>query len=182
MREAQHGSASLRNVALGSRPCTVLIGDGHVKMADLPSERAANTRLGRAVWGNVFVGGLGLGLFVEPMLRNPQVRSLTIAEIDPDVAALVAPYLPVSPRLSLIVGDVLALAAPFQQHGALFDCIHFDIWLGTVVTAHGAWLGDYAQHLREFDQLRRVWSPLLTDDPAAMMTAWIGGRLRALRS
>lgn len=55
--------------------------------------------------GDVLVGGLGLGLVVHALVRNPEVKKITVLEIEPDVIKLVGPLLPKDDRIKIVEDD-----------------------------------------------------------------------------
>lgn len=99
-------------------------------MSDTAEERRDHSFALHRTTGDVLVGGLGLGLFALAAMLKPEVESVTVIEINPEVVALVEPYLrraagDCADKLTVIVADVFAWKPP---KGAAWDCMWFDIW------------------------------------------------------
>lgn len=101
-------------------------------MVDDPPQWWMMQKYARESSGYVLVGGLGLGLVVHELVRNPKVTNIVVAEADPDVIRLVGPLLPSDERLSVCHKEF--------QHYALLetsDCdppwsrIIVDLWVGS---------------------------------------------------
>ncbi len=79
--------------------------------------------------GHVLIGGLGLGLVVESLLRTPDatVERITVVEKSPEVIELVAAHLleRYQGRLEVIEADVFTWQPP---EGAHYSVIWHDIW------------------------------------------------------
>ena len=84
---------------------------GSVMMSDTDMELRTNYHAVRDARGDVFIGGLGLGMITLPILKKPEVTSVTVVELNPHVIALVEPSLrkaagPDAQKLTVIEGDV----------------------------------------------------------------------------
>jgi spermidine synthase len=101
-----------------------LIIDGSVVMSDTDMEKRSNTRVINNAHGNVLIAGLGLGMIILPLLENPEVKSITVIEKNPDVIKLVYPYLK-SDKLTVINADIFEWK---PDKNSRYDCIYFDIW------------------------------------------------------
>lgn len=55
--------------------------------------------------GNVLVAGLGLGLVIHELVKNPNVTHITVVDREPDVIALVALLLPQDSRIEIVESD-----------------------------------------------------------------------------
>lgn len=79
--------------------------------------------------GHVLINGLGLGLVVEAMLRNPvrQVEHMTVIELSEDVIRLVGSYLAerYGSRLRIVQDDAFAWRPP---ENARFTVVWHDLW------------------------------------------------------
>jgi spermidine synthase len=77
----------------------------------------------------VLVGGLGLGYTVRALLADPRLRSVIVAEIEPDLVswmhAGLVPSVLDDPRVSVVVSDVRAVIA--AEPDASLDGILLDV-------------------------------------------------------
>ncbi len=93
-------------------------------MSDTPAERYDHAPFVRAAKGDVLISGLGLGMCIGAVLKKPEVSSVTVVEVDPDVIALVAPHYTDS-RLSIVNADAREWTPP---KGRRFGAVWHDIW------------------------------------------------------
>lgn len=162
--QMKYGRGSCR---IGDVHAMLLVG-GTLWMSDTHDEQRDHiSALGHAR-GSVLVGGLGLGMVTLAMALKEEVRQVTVLETNPDVIALVEPYLHAAlagmgldpGRIRVIQADVLTWKPPKD---VLFDAIWMDIWANLCVddlkaharlarkfsrkkTAEG-WFGCWAHHL-----------------------------------
>lgn len=129
--EAEARFAMLR-AAIGHPDEAVLAGDyvglyvGHtLMMSDTQHEQRTSRAFVEAATGDVLIAGLGLGMVVVPLLKKPQVKSIVVVEKEPEVVALVGPYVATDHRVLLCVGDIHKWSPP---RGTKYDTIFFDIW------------------------------------------------------
>jgi len=92
-------------------------------MSDTQMERATNHDIVRQARGDVLIIGLGLGMVPYALCRKPEVTSVTVLELEPEVIALVAPHV-THKKLRVICAD--GRQPPLR--GRLFDTIYLDIW------------------------------------------------------
>lgn len=100
----------------------LLVGGG-VMMSDTQMEQDSNRRVVQAATGNVLIAGLGLGMILHPMAAKPEVTSITVLELSPDVIKLVGHTVPA--KVQVIEADVFTWQPP---RGVKYDTIYFDIW------------------------------------------------------
>lgn len=117
------------DLPLEAGPIAQLYVDGQLMMSDGLHEKQTNEEFVRQARGDVLVVGLGIGMVLVPILRKPDVRTVTVLEKSRDVIDLVWPQLekyvgPESSKLGIVLGDVFEYPAPEEQ----FDVIYFDIW------------------------------------------------------
>ena len=103
---------------------THLTRNGKLVMSDTPAERRDHLAFVRAATGDVLISGLGLGMCLAACLRKPDVTSITVIEIDPDVIALVGPHYN-DPRVTIINADAMAWK---PEKGKTFGAVWHDIW------------------------------------------------------
>lgn len=108
-------------------------------MSDSPQERYEVVPAIKACRGNVLVGGLGLGMYVQMLHKNTRVRHITVVELEPDIISLVAPSLPEGVRV--IQADLFQFVANcnWSWNNAIYD-----IWSPT---SEGSFFG-YVMPLR----------------------------------
>lgn len=82
--------------------------------------------------GIVAVAGLGMGLFAHAAAAKPEVERVIVAEIDPDVIALVTGSIALSPKIHIVCCDAASgdFRASIRAHiGARqVDYLFADIW------------------------------------------------------
>ena len=98
-----------------------------VVMSDTPAEIRDHLNFMYRAEGDVLVNGLGLGLVIEGLMSNPNVKHVTVIEISSDVIQLVAGYLKsrYDGQLSIIHADALEWKSP---KGKVYNCVWHDIW------------------------------------------------------
>lgn len=101
--------------------------NGALVMSDTDMEWRTNLPFLHAARGRVLIGGLGIGFILVPLLRKPEVESVTVVEKHQDVIDLVLPYV-AQPTLTVKCGDIHVYRK--QLNGDKFDSIYFDIWPG----------------------------------------------------
>ncbi len=142
--ESTHGTAKVEHfeVTKGASMMTALRGGrdfvapgkyarlrvgGKLFMSDTRWERISNTDVVRHAHGHVLIAGLGLGMILVPILRKPEVLSVTVLEKSADVIALIAPHFNDS-RLNIINADVFEWKPP---KGSRWNVVYFDVWADT---------------------------------------------------
>lgn len=97
-------------------------------MSNTTMEVLTNRPIIRAARGDVLVNGLGLGMVLAAILQKPEVRHVTVVELDKDVIALVGPHFAEAQskgRLTIVHHDCFTYQPP---KGARFDAVWHDIW------------------------------------------------------
>lgn len=77
--------------------------------------------------GDVFIGGLGIGMVNEFLINAPNITSVTIVENSQDVIDLVWPYCAKDNRFTLIKADIETWTPPANSH---WNIMWFDTWCG----------------------------------------------------
>jgi len=106
------------------RYARLLVG-GHTVMSDTDLEHRTNFEVVRKAQGDVLIAGLGLGMILWPIVAKPEVRSVLVVELRPEVIALVGPHLPRKKLRMVVEGDIYTWRPP---KGTKYDTIYFDIW------------------------------------------------------
>jgi len=101
---------------------------GECVMEDTPFELRTHLQFMLRARGRVLITGLGLGCVVRGCLANPAVEHVLCIERDTSVLKLVAPYMPQTKRLTIIVADAVKWCAETENE---FDCAWHDIWSDT---------------------------------------------------
>lgn len=110
--------------ALVTGEYTRLTCNGAVIMSDTPHEMRDHEPIVRRARGHVLINGLGLGMVLGAVMRKPDVETVTVVELDPDVIALVAPHY-TAPNVTVVEGDALTWKPP---RGARYEAVWHDIW------------------------------------------------------
>lgn len=110
-------------------PLTMLKINKVTTMVDDPLHWMGMKLLAKHSVGNVLVGGLGLGLVAHALAENPDVKGVTIIDINVDVLNTVSPYVfdswagPNADKLRIRQGNV------FHQPLRAYDTVILDIWV-----------------------------------------------------
>lgn len=95
-------------------------------MVDDPPHWRAMEIYAEQAKGNVLTAGLGLGLIVYGLIKNPLVERIVVVERSPEVIHLVSPHLPRSNKLSIIIGDFYDYINLDKTN---WDTIVVDLWV-----------------------------------------------------
>jgi len=87
--------------------------------------------------GHVLVGGLGLGMAAEMMLRLPRVKSVTVIEKEKDVIRLIQPQ--IDERITVLHEDLYDYLQAPLAHTDHYDFAYHDIWYSC---GESAWAED----------------------------------------
>lgn len=107
------------------KPITVtsLYINGEEVMVDDPLQMKGMEKLAEHSEGNTLVGGLGLGLVVHELAKNPKVKKIVVVEKNKDVIDLIKPFLP-NDKVTIEQGDVL----DEKWYRKCPDTVILDIW------------------------------------------------------
>lgn len=135
-------------------------------MSDTSYERRTNQGFVESAQGDVLVAGLGIGMVLLPVLKAPEVQTVTVIEKYQDVIDLVADPVrkaagKAGSKLSTICADVLDF---LPAKGQKWDVVYFDIW-ENICTDN---LGDIAKLHKRFARRKRLW-----------MDSWMASELRS---
>lgn len=100
-----------------------LLRDKMVVMSNTPAEILDHEPFINQAKGHVFIAGLGLGMCVAALLDKPEVKSITVVEIDQDVINISGPFYQEHPKVEIICTDIHNFI-PDQS----FDTVWLDIW------------------------------------------------------
>ena len=80
--------------------------------------------------GRILVAGLGLGLMLHHMARQPRFTTITVVEQNPDVITLIRPTLPENDRVQIYDGDFYRWIERASANGVTYDGILWDLAVG----------------------------------------------------
>lgn len=95
-------------------------------MVDDPLHYYGMKRLAENSFGDVLVGGLGLGMVTNFLIDNPAVNSITVYEVNADVINLIKPHIKESKKVKIIHGDFFK-DQPFDDK--YYDTVLIDFWV-----------------------------------------------------
>lgn len=145
-----------------------LITDEGLQMSDTCMEWRTNVGFLRAAHGDVLIAGLGIGFVLVPLLKKPDVRSITVVEKNADVISLVAPHFE-NKKLTVKHGDINEYRDTIN--GTKFDTIYFDIW-GTF----------QVDNLSQMTRLHRLYRRCLNPkNPNPFIGSWSREELRYIK-
>lgn len=97
--------------------------DGQTMMSETPMEHRTNSAFVISAFGDVLIGGLGLGMIVLAIQDNEAVKSITVLEKSADVIDAVAHQLPLNSKVRIVEADVFT-----WKPDRKFDAVYMDIW------------------------------------------------------
>src|SRR3990167_6376871 len=103
-------------------------------MSDDPLELADHVEILNQAHGKVLIGGLGLGYIPALMHSKPEVKQITIVEIEPDIVEMIRPHLPKG-KITVVQADLFEFLKTKEAKG--YNCAYFDIWYPTGENACG---------------------------------------------
>ena len=85
---------------------TVLFNEHHNIMQDTTREYVEHEQFLKSVYGDILIAGLGLGMINQPLMDNPNVKSVTIIEKFQNVNNMVCKYWQKYKKFILIHDDI----------------------------------------------------------------------------
>lgn len=147
---------------LEERTLATLFVAGEMMMSDGAMEHRSNYEVVFKAHGRVLIGGLGIGMVLDAILKRERVDFVTIVEKYQDVIDLVAPHFQ-DLRITFVCSDIFGYK---PVKGEKFDTIYFDIWpdvrtdnLVSIAALHqrfksykakGGWMGSWNQDLLRY--------------------------------
>lgn len=127
-------------------------------MSDTPAEILEHGPALIRASGRVLITGLGLGCLPHALLTKPEIESIHIIEIDPEVIQLTGPYLrdaadAAGVELTIHRGSATEPLKFFAQ-GERFDYVWHDIW--SHISSKNL-RDDTAEHGISYGRLRRIY-------------------------
>lgn len=106
-------------------PVTLLKYDGNTLMVDDPLHWIGMQELAKRAAGRVLTSGLGLGLLINALLQNKEVKEIHVVEINQDIIKLVSPYV-TNPKVKIIKGNIWdTCSIPIKE---TYDTVILDLW------------------------------------------------------
>ena len=93
----------------------------YVVMSDSFQERELNAEIIEKAYGDILLLGFGMGFILQPLMKKPEVKSITIIEIDPEILDLCASQLVLTDKVRIIIDDAFAWTPDM-----MFDVIYDD--------------------------------------------------------
>lgn len=94
-------------------------------MSDTPMEERTNTFFMQRAKGHVLIGGLGLAWVILNIQENPEVLSITVVELNPEVIAYAKSHGLLNHKVTVIESDCETFCPPPDTK---YDVIYMDIW------------------------------------------------------
>ena len=94
-----------------------------IVMSDSWMEQETNIGIVRQAKGHVLIAGLGMGMIVLAMQKNPEVKSITVVEIDAELAAFTSSNLDLYDKVEIVISDIHDFV-PTKK----YDTVYCDIW------------------------------------------------------
>lgn len=168
-------AASNRRPSMAVRPGKYarLTVNGVLMMTDTPHEVRTCRKVMKRAHGDVLIAGLGLGMILIPVLRNPKVTSVTVVEKYADVVtAVLSPVYSVlkykeQKKLNIVVSDIFDWK---PAKGQQWDSIWFDIWPDIST-----------DNLPEMAKLHRKFGRNLKKTGTAWMDSWMKDELKVIK-
>lgn len=98
---------------------------GEVVMSNTLMEQRTNRFFCCNAYGDILIGGLGIGMIIMDIQDKESVTSITVIEKNQEVIDLVASQLPLNSKVKIICADVFTWK---PDKGVKYDCIYLDIW------------------------------------------------------
>ena len=100
---------------------------GCLVMSDVPAEIRDHMSMYYRAKGNVLIAGLGLGWITLAVASKPEVKSITVVELSPDVISLVGPTIEkqIKQDFKIVQADINEFK---PARGSRFDAVWLDIW------------------------------------------------------
>jgi spermidine synthase len=94
-------------------------------MSDTPMELRTNNPFIRHAFGDVLLGGLGLGIIILSIQDNPDIKSITVIEKHKEIIEMITSQIKFNDKVIIIHEDIFKYK---PKPKTKFDTIYFDIW------------------------------------------------------
>jgi hypothetical protein len=134
--------------------------NGRTIMSDTPMEYRENDEFIRSCFGDVLIGGLGIGMVLMEIQDKECVNTITVIENSQDVIDIVAPQLPLNDKVTIICDDVFT-----YEPTETYDTIYLDIWdhINSVI---------YEREMMPLNEKYRDYLKSMTENPKRSVSCW----------
>ena len=121
------GERDIIGLVQGISPGTYvrLMHEGEVVMSNTDMEKRTNADFCRKAYGDVLIGGLGIGMIILAIQDKPEVKSITVIEKNQEVIDMVASQLKFNEKVKIVCADVFEWK---PDRGVKYDVSYMDIW------------------------------------------------------
>lgn len=99
--------------------------NGQCVMSDTDMEKNTNRKFCSKAYGDIIIGGLGIGMIIMAIQDKPEVKSITVIEKNQEVIDMVASQLDFNEKVNIICADVFEWK---PERGVKYDMAYMDIW------------------------------------------------------
>ena len=99
--------------------------NGECVMSDTNIEKNTNREFCSKAYGDIIIGGLGIGMIIMAIQDKPEVKSITVIEKNQEVIDMVASQLDFNEKVNIICADVFEWK---PERGVKYDMAYMDIW------------------------------------------------------
>lgn len=99
--------------------------NGECVMSDTNMEKNTNREFCSKAYGDIIIGGLGIGMIIMAIQDKPEVKSITVIEKNQEVIDMVASQLDFNEKVNIICADVFEWK---PERGVKYDMAYMDIW------------------------------------------------------
>lgn len=93
-------------------------------MSNTPMEEHTNSDFIYRAFGDILIGGLGIGMIILPLQDKEDVKSITIIEKSKDIVDMISNQLSFNDKVTIINDDIFT----YKPKNVKYDCIYIDIW------------------------------------------------------
>lgn len=153
---------------------TMLRRGSTVVMSNTPMEMNTNYQIRMHAFGDVLIGGLGMGMILLDASQHANVKSIVIVEKELDVIDLVWPHLQKHTKCPIVLlhDDIFTAKEHILQRFTrpIFETIYFDIWDDIT-----------PDNWEEMKKLKRIYRSLLSKQEKAWMMCWREDKTRSMK-
>ena len=102
-----------------------LLHNGECVMSDTNMEKRTNSDFCINAYGDIIIGGLGIGMIIMAIQDKPEVNTITVIEKNQEVIDLVASQLNFNDKVNIVCADVFEWK---PERGVKYDMAYMDIW------------------------------------------------------